>query len=108
MRAFTVTLRSPESPFWLTVIGNHLRGLPNVRVGNDDHLVLMEKVGTVLVERGGDFLRISAVGDTERELAAARAALTVEIATAVPELAEGRRLSLEWGVPAAVPQALRA
>ncbi len=96
-----------EASLWLDLIRHRLRHFDSLALECGQSLVLMPGIGSILVDDDGFVLRMQGVVRDERAAAHLRAALSNEIAAAVPESTAGRRVTLDWSIPAVVPVPLR-
>ncbi len=107
MIALALDIRPVESSFWIDLVVHRLRRFDSVRLSDTQLIVHMPGVGSMLVDTVGSGLRLQAMTQDERHLAAVISAITVEISAAVPEMLGGQRLAMEWSRPSVVPIPLR-
>lgn len=96
MIAITLMIRPHDSSSWLEFVRHRFRRFESVSLANDQLLVWVPSVGSLLVTESAGSLEIQAVVKSGNAASMLRARITNEVAAAVPESICGERLSLEW------------
>ncbi len=107
MIALALDVRPIDSSLWMEMVMHRIGRFDTVTLTQEQSIVHMPGVGSLLVDRVGAGIRFQAIVRDEAQAQRVQAAVTDEISAAVPESLGGRRLELEWSRPSAVPVPLR-
>ncbi|MHC5795672.1 hypothetical protein ACVXZ4_05880 [Lacisediminihabitans sp. FW035] len=96
MIAITLMIRPLDSSLWLEFVRHRFRRFESVSLDDDQQLVWIPSVGSLLLTDSCDSLEIQVVVRSGTAASMLRARITAEVSAAVPESVCGDRLVLEW------------
>jgi hypothetical protein len=107
MIAITLMIRPHDSSLWLELVRHRFRRFESVALENDELLVWVPSVGSLLLTESAGSLGLQAVVRSSEAASMLRARITSEVSAAVPGSLCGDHLSLEWSAhrvgPGSVP-----